>query len=42
MTAAVGQMRNMSIVTPVVTLHSRLHESDLEALSNLAHELAKA
>ena len=42
MTAAVGQMRNMTIVTPVVTLHSRLHESDLEALSNLAHELAKA
>ena len=40
MTEAVSAMRNMTIVSPTVTLHSRLHHDDLAGLRTLAHNLA--
>ena len=40
MTEAVSAMRNMTIVSPTVTLHSRLHHDDIAGLRTLAHNLA--
>lgn len=40
MTETVSAMRNMTIVSPTVTLHSRLHHDDLAGLRTLAHNLA--
>lgn len=36
-----GRMKGMTIVDPVVTLHSRLHPGDDESLRQLAHSIAE-
>lgn len=35
-----GQMKNMEVVEPMVTLHSRIHKADLDKLAELAQAMA--
>lgn len=42
MCEALGRMKGMTQVAPVVTIHSRMHPSDISGISNLAEALAKA
>ena len=35
-----GQMKNMEVVEPMVTLHSRIHKADLDKLAELAQSMA--
>lgn len=42
MCEALGHMKGMTQVAPVMTIHSRMHQSDLSEIANLADALAKA
>lgn len=39
MTAALATTKNMTILSPTVTLHSRLHQSDMQTLETLADNI---
>ena len=35
-----GQMKNMEVVEPAVTIRSRMHSSDIDKLAELAQAMA--